>query len=112
MNLPNARYARVEKEKITGYLLSTTSPDGRGKAKFFFRFGFRVDQWQNLADALRIQGTSHKVVEIVETAFGSRYHVDGIIETPDGRNPKIKTVWQVDIGSNSPRLITAHPLGG
>ena len=47
-----------------------------------------------------------------ETAFGPRYHVDGIIETPDGRNPKIKTVWQVDIGSNSPRLITAHPLGG
>ena len=97
MSLPNAQYARVQREKIIDYLLSTTSPDGRSKAEFFFRFGFRVDQWQSLADALRVQGTSHEVVEIVETVFGPRYHVDGIIETPDGRNPKIKTVWQVDI---------------
>ena len=112
MRLPNAQYARVEKEKVTGYLLSTTNPGGRSKAEFFYRFGFRADQWQNLADALRVQGTSHKVVEVAETVFGPRYHVDGIIETPDGRNPRVRTVWQVDIGSNSPRLITAYPLGG
>jgi hypothetical protein len=44
VKLPNADQARVEREKITEYLLSTSHPDGRSKAEFFSRFGFRVDE--------------------------------------------------------------------
>ena len=46
---------------------------------------------------------------VVETPYGPRYHVEGAIETPDGRNPRVRTVWQIDLGSNYPRFITAHP---
>ena len=110
MRLPNAHRALVEREKITDYLLATVDSSDPSKPDFFFRFGFSADNWQAFAEALRLQGAANDVVRIVETAYGLRYHIDGIIETPDGRNPWIKTVWQIDAGTDYPRLITARPL--
>jgi hypothetical protein len=46
----------------------------------------------------------------VGTDYGMRYSVDGTIETPDGRSPGVRTVWQVDTGDGRPRLVTAYPL--
>ncbi len=109
MRLPNVRQAQIERGKITNYLLATVNPRGRAKADYFVRFGFSVDRWEEFADALKFHAASHEVARVVETAYGSRYHVDGRIETPDGRNPVIRTVWQVDTGSVHPRFITAHP---
>ena len=42
--------------------------------------------------------------------FGPRYEVEGILITPDGRRPRLRSVWQVDEGQLAPRLITAYPL--
>ena len=109
MRLPHGESARVEPEKIADYLLSTTSPKGRNKAIFFLSFGFSAEHWQGFAEALRLQGVTHEVIKISETVHGSRYHVEGALETPDGRNPLVRTVWQMDVGSDSPRLITAYP---
>ena len=111
MRLPNAHQAVVVWEKIARYLLSHSSPRGKSKAGFFVRFGFSADNWQDFVNALKLQGANGEVVDITDTAYGLRYEVNGIIETPDGRNPRIKTVWQVDAGTDSPRLITALPLG-
>ena len=110
MKLPNARQARVQREKITGYLLAENPEAGRGKPNFFAAFGFSADNWQALADALLVVGYTCEVVEIVETSFGLKYVIDGQIETPDGRSPYVKTVWQIDWGSDRPRLISAYPL--
>ena len=110
MNLPNAQNAQVDSEKITDYLLSTTNPRGRNKAVFFLSFGFSTEHWQGFAEALRLQGMTHEVVKVAETVYGQRYHVDGTLETPDGRNPQVRTVWQMDVGSDYPRLITAYPV--
>ena len=109
MRLPNAHRAVVEQEKITSYLLSVTLDDW-SKGDFFLRFGFSADNWQAFAEALILQGATHEVVRVTESPYGLRYHVDGIIETPDGRNPRIKTVWQIDAGTDYPRLIMARPL--
>ena len=109
MNLPNARHARVESKKITSYLLATSSSSGRSKANFFSRFGFRIDQWQHFADALQLHGASYEVVRIIETGYGTKYIIDGSLETPDGRNPFVRTIWQVDKGRDYPRFITAYP---
>jgi hypothetical protein len=46
----------------------------------------------------------------VETAYGLRYTVDGPMRAPDGRAPRVRTVWIVEPGDISARLITAHPL--
>jgi hypothetical protein len=42
-------------------------------------------------------------------AFAPRYEVDGELTAPDGRRPRIRSVWQVDEGQTAPRLITAYP---
>lgn len=53
MRLPNANLARVDREKITDYLLSREHPDNGGKADFFLALGFRQDDWVTFAAALR-----------------------------------------------------------
>ena len=110
MALPNSHLAYVDRSKIVDYLLSIAHADGRSKAQFFFRFGFRLEEWNVLAEALRTVGTSNPVTSVVESPHGLRYTVDGSIETPDGRSPRVRTVWIVEPGSAGPRLITAHPL--
>ena len=86
MRLPNAHRAVVERQKITEYLLATVNPPDPSKLDFFLRFGFSPDNWQIFAEALRLHGAAHDVVRIDETVYGLRYHIHGIIETPDGRN--------------------------
>jgi hypothetical protein len=108
--IPDRAHSRVDRSKIVDYLLSTTHPDGRAKAEFFLRFGFRADRWHELADALRGVGAANPVASLVETAYGLRYTVDGPVRAPDGRAPRVRTVWIVEPGEVSARLITAHPL--
>lgn len=109
MKLPNADQAVVAREKITDYLLSESNVHGRDKNWFLRRFGFHPDRWPELAAALRDQGQQNEVAEIEPTAYGIQYVIIGLIETPDGRNPNIRTVWQIDYGTTHPRLITAYP---
>ncbi len=110
MQLPNAAQAQVDPEKITGYLLSAHHPDGRAKAEFFTKFGFRVEEWQVLSEALRTHGATQRVANVVESPYGVRYIIEGRLETPDGRNPMVRTVWIVADESAVPRLITAYPV--
>ncbi len=110
MKLPNGEEAYVAREKITHFLLRHNHKYGQSRARFFSRFGFRIDKWQELADALLNQGTRHEVIDIIEIDIGVKYVVDGEIETPDDRNPVVRTVWMVDTGTDAPRLITAYPI--
>jgi len=110
MNLPQADRIRVDRSKITEYLLNLSHPDGAGKARFFFRFGFSVNDPDVLVNALRKHGSDNAVSRMVETHFGWRYTVDGVLETPDGRNPMIRTVWIMEEEGDAPRLITAYPV--
>jgi hypothetical protein len=110
MKLPNAELAVVEQEKICGYLLNARHRYGASKAKYFGEFGFTLDSWEVLADALREHGQQHEVSKQKETGFGPRYEVDGELVAPDGRRPRVRTVWQVDHGETAPRLIPAHLL--
>lgn len=110
MQLPHADKARVEERKLTGYLLCHEHPDGGDKAAFFVRFGFTAARWQEFALALRRHGGRHPVANTIATRHGTRYVVEGRLETPDGRSPKVRTVWIIDTGKRTPRLITAYPL--
>ena len=110
MKLPNARQARVQPEKITGYLLAENPEAGRGKPNFFAAFGFSADNWQALSDALMALGSAYEVAKVEETEFGVKYVVEGLLSAPDGRKPRVRTIWQIDWGSDRPRLISAYPL--
>ena len=109
MMLPEAGRARIDRTKVTDYLLSLSHPDGRSKAEFFMRFGFKSGEWQILSDALMAVGASNPVATVVNSPHGVRYTVDGAMKAPDGRKPMIRTVWIVEPGT-SPRLVTAYPL--
>jgi hypothetical protein len=90
MKLPNARRARVEQSKIVEYLLNHEHPDGRSKAAFFERFGFRAADWQQLADALRNQAIESPVADRAQSPYGTRYVIDGPIDTPTNEQPYSK----------------------
>ena len=102
--------AVVDQEKVCGYLLNAQHRYGASKAKFFADFGFTLESWEELADALREHGRQHEVSKEKATGFGPRYEVDGELAAPDGRRPRVRTVWQIDQGETVPRLITAYPL--
>ncbi len=109
MKLPNADRVIVDQRKVIEYLLSSSHPDGWAKAEFFGAFGFKAENWQVLARALKEHCGKNSVTKVVESEYGTRYTVDGVIETPSGRKPTIRTVWIVGKGKEIPRLITAHP---
>ena len=109
MKLPNVSNAQIDQFKITEYLLSTLQGSG-GKAGFFAALGFNRDYWEVLANALKAQAESNEVSWVVQTAYGPRYHIDGLLHSPGGEAAAIRTVWQFDAGSSHPRLITAYPL--
>lgn len=110
MKLPHADLATVEQAKIVDYLLNPTHRYGAAKAKFFAQFGFELKAWEVLAIALRDHGQQNEVTKAKQTGFGPRYEVEGELTAPDGRRPRVCTVWQVDEGETAPRLITAYPL--
>ncbi|MDZ7759587.1 MAG: hypothetical protein U5L00_04965 [Desulfovermiculus sp.] len=101
---------RVEKRKVIDYLLNKEK--SRGKAAFFSAMGFEVLQWEVLAHALKVQALSGTVSSAVESPYGTRYTVDGPIETPDRRTPmpRIRTVWVEEPHCPEWRLVTAYPL--
>lgn len=108
IEMPFASALRVDESKVVGYLLSHSN--GQGKAAFFLGFGFRPEAWEVMAGALKAQARSNPVATAVDSPYGTRYSVDGALETPSGRRPKVRTVWILETGSDEPRLITAHPI--
>ena len=109
MRLPLADGAVLPREKIKQYLLSLDHPVGRFKARFFLRFGFTADAWEALAKALKDHALTHDVAEVVDSAFGSKYIVEGALDTPGTARPRIRVVWHMGHGSSAPRLVTAYP---
>lgn len=94
--LPQLADLRLDPRKVTEYLLSATHEQGRSKCEFFERFGFSRAQPQELLAALCRHPAMREVTRTQETDFGTRYWVECAIESPDGRNPCIRTIWQAE----------------
>ena len=110
MDLPYKVHAVVEREKVRDYLLSPSHPTGKGKAEFFTSMGFQREAWEVLADALRQMARNCSVTKNMTSPHGQKYIVDGMLVTPSGLLPFIRTVWVVDAGGDRPRLVTAYPI--
>ena len=110
MKLPNARAARIDPKKLEGYLLSSAHPIGRSKAQFFLAVGFRETEIVILESALLEVARTGEVAETQTSAHGVKYTVDGTVLTPSGRQVMLRTIWIVDAGDTSPRLVTAYPF--
>jgi hypothetical protein len=77
---------------------------------FFIRFGFAAARWEELANALRRHAFDNEIVLEERSAFGTRYVIDGILQSPDGRSLNVRTAWFIYKEGGAPRFITAHPL--
>jgi hypothetical protein len=110
VKLPNFQRAVVTQEKVIDYLLSDTHRDGRHKAIFLKRFGFRVEEWEGLVSALREHAVEHDITRVEVSPYGQRYVIEGSIRSPDGRNPFIRSIWFIEAGDDTPRFVTAYPL--
>ncbi len=109
MELPNLERAIVSQEKIVDYLLSTTHRDGRHKAAFFGAFGFSAGLWEELAEAIMRHARRNPVAKKEQSAFGTRFVIEGTMEMADGRNALVRSVWFIERDDDVPRLVTAYP---
>ena len=110
MKLPNSEYAWVPREKITDYLLVTGHEQGGSKADFFIKSGFSVEQWERLERALIAHGVNNEVVNVESAEYGMKYVIEGDFETPNGNPLYVRSIWQIDWGTEFPRLVTAYPI--
>jgi len=110
LKLPNTESAVVAEAKIARYLLDLTYPVFRSKAAFFLRFGFTLEAWKVMANALLQHAAEHEIVKVESTEDGDRYMIEGSIQTPDGPNPFVRSIWFVEKGQRVPRFVTAYPV--
>lgn len=109
MRIPEADSAIIEEQKIVQYLLNTDHRRGGSKAALLLQFGYTPTTWQRLADDLRRDHLGRDVDLTRTTPYGERYEIRAAIQTPSGRLLTVRSIWQIDTGSASPRLITLYP---
>jgi hypothetical protein len=90
--LPRIKEAIIPQNKVENYLLNPEHPIGSGKAKFFVHFGFRRENWEALANALHKHAQENPIANSMSDVDGVVYVVDGLLETPSGRSPRVRTV--------------------
>ena len=109
MELPNKSRAQVPLEKIVDYLLSVTHSVGKSKAKYFRSYGFDDENAGDLADSLLAIAQNSPVEDSEKSRYGTKYVLDGELETPNGDMIQIRTVWIIETDDDTPRFVTAYP---
>jgi len=99
----------VSEAKVCDYLLNADHPVGKAKATYFSHFGFEADHHVTLLKALLAHPDENTVVEVRANAYGVSSIVECRLQTPDGRDPCIRSVWFLETGSTIQRLVTAYP---
>jgi hypothetical protein len=98
----------VADAKVRNYLLDASHPSNGGKAAFFNAFGFSLQNWTDLRDALKVHPGLHLVVNVRPNPYGAIYEVRCGLPSPDGRNPCVRSFWVIDPLNANPRLVTAY----
>jgi hypothetical protein len=109
MKLPNAAYAIIDQAKIVDYLLDVDHPHGGSKAKLLLSLGYSAGSWSRLESDLRAAHLDEEVIDTGHTLWGQRYEIVAPITGPSGDTVLFRSVWQIDLGTNRPRLITMYP---
>ena len=107
--LPNAERAYVPASKLTDYLLSETHPVGRAKAQLLRAAGFDETNVNILEQRLIAIAHFEEVKEVTPSEYGTKYVIDGSIQSPNGSLIQLRTVWIIDRDQSDPRFITAYP---
>jgi hypothetical protein len=109
MKLPNAEHSIIAEDKLVGYLLDLGHRRGGSKAKLLYSLGYEAKHWHRLADDLRQQHLTAEVIEERDTIWGRHYDIVAPLTGPSGDTIMFRSIWQIDLGSEYPRLITIYP---
>ena len=109
MKLPNQESAVIAPDKLAQYLLNTEHKRGGHKARVLLDFGYDATLWQQLETDIRRFHLDADVEVVRQTSHGTRYDIRAPLHTPSGRILTVRTIWQIDEGTDFPRLITLFP---
>lgn len=107
--LLNADEAVIDTAKLRDYLLSTTHPLGRFKARFFSALGFSADRWQELESAIRTQHLTQQAESLPALRSGQKFKIQAILTGPNGESAVVVSVWFIRTRETAPRFVTAYP---
>ena len=109
MKRPNAENAVIAADKRIHYLLNTEHKRGGSKAIVLQAFGYSADTWQRLTTDLHTYHLLVDVLSIRQTAYGERFDIRAELQTPVGRPLMVRSIRQIDSGTDYPRRITLFP---
>ncbi|MEA1832885.1 hypothetical protein U8607_12410 [Methylobacterium durans] len=96
--------------KLSEYLLNPDHPAGGAKARYFLALGFRVEQPDLLGRALFTHADPCRLKHRYRTLWGVKFVFEGPLDTPGGRRPFVRSVWQTAPSGEGPALlVTAYP---
>jgi uncharacterized protein YukE len=111
--LPAFGKVEIDPRKFTQYSMDASNSTAGGKWKGFEDLGYDVHSTEGRATAaqdvtaqLEAQLSTAPAVLTAKTKFGPRYRVAVEIVGSNGRRATLTTYWQIDNGSDRPRLIT------
>ncbi len=96
-------------KKITHYLLNDNHEQGAPKSKFLKAFGFSAGEAWRLKAALEAHAVTNEVVHTTPSEWGTKFVVECSIETPDRRDPCVRSVWLWQDNAGDPLFVTAYP---
>lgn len=106
--MPNASQAATPEDKFVNYLLNPDHKEGQHKAHVIESvLGYDRTNWSEFSDKIFREVQKSPVSTITTTKHGTKYKVPVIVYGKKGRFLRLNTVWQIDNGSNVPRLVTA-----
>lgn len=109
MKIPNRSNAIIQPDKLRDYLLDVAHKRGKSKAALLLSFGYTPENWRVLENDLRQYHLTAEVMAVRETLYGTRYEVQAMLVTPIGRPLRVRSIWQIDAGTDYPRFITLFP---
>ncbi len=110
MKLPNPNQAIIDSQKLSGYCLNPTHPDGQHKARVFrSTLGLTQADEQELCNALKAALIEYDAILEGENNYGKKYVIDFLMIKGD-RQAVIHSVWIVRFTEEFPRLVSCYVL--
>ncbi|NJO60862.1 MAG: hypothetical protein HC836_22175 [Richelia sp. RM2_1_2] len=111
--LPKAQQAQIEPAKFERYSMDPNNTKNNGKWKAFEEVGYDVHNdtnrksgAQDVINQLRQSLVDTPATSGKSTPHGPRFEVRGTLQGPNGKSGTLVSVWQIDAGTDTPRLIT------
>jgi hypothetical protein len=63
-----------------------------------------------LVEGLLAIAQNTEVADYERSLYGTKYMIDGVLDTPNGVMIRVRTIWIIEKGQDTPRFIAAYPI--